>query len=86
MSDILVKIGADITDFSRKMAESQKKLTEFNNKNKETFDAFKKTGAAITTFGATTAVALGGAVKTAVDFESAFAGVNSLPSSLVMAG
>src|SRR5690606_27741916 len=75
MSDILVKIGADITQFSRAMAESQKKLTEFNKKNKETFDSFKKVGTGITTTGLVIAGSMGYASKQAIDFESSFAGV-----------
>lgn len=86
MYDILVKVGADITDFSSKMKESQKALSDFNSKNQETFDSFKKVGSAVTGAGAAIATGLGASVKTAVDFESAFAGVNSLPSLLEMAG
>src|SRR5699024_2862325 len=47
-NDILIKIGADITDCSRKMKESNQALKGFADANKETFDAFKKTGALIT--------------------------------------
>lgn len=74
-TDILVKVGADITDFSRKMAESQRALSTFSQKNKATFDAFKVTGAVVTAAGVGIAAGLGGAVKSAVTFESAFAGV-----------
>jgi len=75
MSDILVKIGADITQFSRAMAESQRKLSDFSKKNKETFDSFKKVGTGFTVVGATITTGLAGAVKTAIDFESSFASV-----------
>lgn len=85
-NDILVKIGADITDFSKKMKESQKSLEDFKKGNKETFDSFKKVGTAVTAAGATIATGLGVAAKQAIDFESSFAGVNSLPSPLEMAG
>ncbi|MEK3887250.1 phage tail tape measure protein [Bacillus sp. FSL K6-3431] len=74
-NDILVKVGADITNFSKNMADANKSLTNFGKANKETFDAFKGVGAAVTAGGAAIAVGLGAAVKTAVDFESAFAGV-----------
>ena len=47
-NDILVKIGADITDFSRKMAESNKALSNFSKANSDTFGAFKKTGDMLT--------------------------------------
>src|SRR5699024_1857360 len=49
-NDILVKIGADITDFSRKMAESNKALRNFGKANTETFGAFKQVGGALTKY------------------------------------
>ena len=85
-NDILVKIGANITDFSRKMAESQKALRKFSDENQLVFDSFKQTGAMITGAGIALAGGLGYASKQAIDFESSFAGVNSLPSPLVIAG
>ena len=85
-NDILVKIGANITDFSRKMAESQRALRNFSDANQRTFDAFKQTGAIVTGSGIALAGGLGYASKQAIDFESSFAGVNSLPSPLVIAG
>lgn len=77
-NDILVKIGADITDFSRKMAESNKALSNFGKANAETFDAFKKTGAAVTGAGLALAGGLGFAVKTAANFESAMSSVAAI--------
>lgn len=47
-SDILVKVGADISDFSRKMAQSNKALSNFRRANQQTFDAFRQTGNALT--------------------------------------
>ena len=47
-NDILVKIGADITQFSRAMAESNKALANFSKANSDTFGAFKKTGDMLT--------------------------------------
>ena len=47
-NDILVKVGADITDFSRKMAESNQALRNFGKANTETFSAFQKVGGALT--------------------------------------
>src|SRR5690625_4733168 len=70
MNDILIKVGADITDFSKKMAKSNKALKDFSKANEETFDSFKKTGTAITAGGVALAGGLGFAVKTAADFES----------------
>src|SRR5690625_7937744 len=46
--DILVKVGADITDFSRKMADTNKALTDFSRANKDTFGAIGKTGSILT--------------------------------------
>src|SRR5690625_7783882 len=71
MNDILIKVGADITDFSKKMAKSNKALKDFSKANEETFDSFKKTGTAMTAGGVALAGGLGFAVKTAAHFESA---------------
>lgn len=49
-SDILVKVGADISDFSRKMAQSQKALSNFGKANQNTFDAFKQVGGNLTKY------------------------------------
>lgn len=49
-SNILVKIGADITDFSRKMADSQKALRDFAKANQATTDAFKSVGGTLTKY------------------------------------
>ena len=77
-SDILVKVGADVSDFSRKMNESTKALGNFTKENKATFDAFKKTGAVVTGTGLALAGGLGFAVKTAADFESAMSSVAAI--------
>src|SRR5690625_7138609 len=68
-NDILVKIGADISDFSRKMNESSRALEDFSKANQQTFDAFRQTGAAVTGAGVALSAGLGFAVKTAADFE-----------------
>ena len=81
-NDILVKIGADISDFSRKMAESSKALKDFGNANSETFDAFKKTGAAVTGAGVALAGGLGFAVKTAANFEEAMSNVKAISGAV----
>lgn len=47
-NDILVKVGADITDFSRKMAESNKALSNFGKSSAQTFNAFQKVGGTLT--------------------------------------
>ena len=77
-SDILVKVGADISDYSKKMSESSKKLTNFTKANQETFDAFKKTGAVVTGAGVALAGGLGVAVKHAANFESAMSSVAAI--------
>ena len=74
-NDILVKIGANITDFSRKMADSQKALRKFSDDSQLVFDSFKQTGAMITGAGIALAGGLGYVSKQAIDFESSFAGV-----------
>ena len=85
-NDILVKIGADISDFSRKMAESSRALSNFSKASQQTFDSFKQVGTVVTGAGVAIAGGLGVAAKHAIDFESSFAGVNSLPSPLEIAG
>src|SRR5690625_3815628 len=77
-NDILIKVGADITDISRKMEESNKALKDFGNANAETFDAFKKTGAAAVGIGTAIGAGLGFAVKTAADFESGMSQVAAI--------
>jgi len=78
MNDILVKIGADITDFSRKMKESNEALRNFGKANAETFDSFKKVGAVATGAGLAIAAGLGKSVKTAANFEQAMSNVKAI--------
>lgn len=73
--DILVRVGADITQFSQAMKKASESVDDLVKKNKDTFDSFKKVGSAITGFGVATAGGLGLAAKEAIDFESSFAGV-----------
>src|SRR5690625_8024570 len=80
-NDILVKIGADISDFSRKMNESSRALEDFSKANQPTFDAFRQTGAAVTGAGVALPAGLGFAVKTAADFESAMSEVQAISGS-----
>src|SRR5690625_1249131 len=77
-NDILIRVGADITDFSRKMSESHKALRDFGKANEENFDRFKNVGGAITGAGVALAGGLGFAVKTAADFESAMSNVKAI--------
>ncbi len=77
-NDILVKIGADITDFSRKMSESNRALSNFGKANQQTFDAFKKTGAVVTGAGIALAGGLGFAVKKAAEFEGGMSKVAAI--------
>lgn len=74
-NNILIKVGADITNFSRNMAKANGDLKKFSTANKETFESFKKVGAVVTGAGVAIAAGLGGAVKVASDYQSAFAGV-----------
>lgn len=74
-NNILIKVGADITNFSRNMAKANGDLKKFSTANKETFDSFKKVGTVVTGAGVAIAAGLAGAVKVASDYQSAFAGV-----------
>lgn len=79
--DILVKVGGDITGFSKSMENASKSLKGFTKENAETFDAFKKTGAVVTGAGIAIAGGLGLAVNEASNFQSAFAGVKKTVDS-----
>ena len=78
MNDILVKIGADISDFSRKMSESNNALKNFGKANQQTFDSFKKVGTAAVGIGTMIGVGLGKSVRTAADFEAAMSQVKAI--------
>src|SRR5690625_1365584 len=80
-NDILVKVGADVSDYSRKMKESTQELKKFGDSNKETFDAFKKTGAVVSAAGATLTAGLGFAVSKAKDFEAGMSKVAAISGS-----
>ncbi|MEZ7173548.1 phage tail tape measure protein [Sporosarcina sp. OR05] len=69
-NDILVKVGADISGLARGMKEATSKMSEFANKNQQTFDAFKQVGAGFTAVGAGIAAGLGGTVKVAAQFDT----------------
>src|SRR5690625_1645744 len=56
-NDILVKVGADISDFSRKMNQSSQALKNFGQANKSTFDAFSSVASTLTKFVTAPAVA-----------------------------
>lgn len=56
-NDLIVKVGADITGFSRSMSEATKSIKDFSKQNKDTFDAFKQTGGTLTKFITAPAVA-----------------------------
>ena len=77
-NDILVKIGADVTQFSRAMSDSNRALKNFGQANAETFGAFKKVGAAFVGVSAAIATGLGYSVKTAANFESAMSQVKAI--------
>lgn len=76
--NIVVKLGADITSFSRNMQQATQKLTDFTNKTKKTFDAFKKVGTIFTGFGLAAGAGFGAAIKTAADFESSMSRVGAI--------
>src|SRR5690625_3365115 len=77
-NDILVKVGADITNFSRAMASANRDLQQFSNANQQTFDAFKQTGAIVTGAGIALAGGLGIAVKKAAEFEAGMSEVRAI--------
>src|SRR5690625_2044054 len=78
MNDILVKIGADVTQFSRAMADSNKAIRNFGATNAETFNSFKTVGAGMVGISAAISAGLGFAVKTAADFESGMSQVSAI--------
>lgn len=74
-NSIIIRLGADITEFSRNMRRASSDLDQFQQANRETFEAFKKVGAAVTAGGVAIAAGFTVAVKAAATYESAFAGV-----------
>src|SRR5699024_7540689 len=70
--------GADISDFSRKMSESNNALKNFGKANQQTFDNFKKVGTAAVGIGTMIGVGLGKSVRTAADFEAAMSQVKAI--------
>src|SRR5690625_2087887 len=76
--DILVEVGADISNFSRNMEKSNQALRDFGRANQETFDSFKKTGTLIRGAGLALTGTLGLAVKETADFEQSMSRVAAL--------
>src|SRR5690625_250035 len=77
-NDILVKVGADVSNYSREMKKSTEELKNFGERNKETFDAVKKSGAVITAAGAAMTAGLGLGVSKAADFEAGMSKVAAI--------
>src|SRR5690625_2023596 len=80
--DVLVKVGADISSYSREMGKASKELGSFTERNAETFSAFKKVGSAVTGAGLALSTGLGFAVKTAADFESGMSQVSAVSGAV----
>src|SRR5690625_2241242 len=74
-NDILVKVGAEITNFSRAMDRANRDVEQFSRRKQQTFAAFKQTRAIVTGAGIALATGLGFAVSEAIKFEDSFAGV-----------
>lgn len=68
-------LRANVSDFVSKVKQAESQMKGFVDKNAETFDSFKKVGAAATAGGALIVAGLAGAVKASSDFQSGFAGV-----------
>lgn len=47
-TDILVTVGANVSQFSKSMADANRSLSNFGKSSKDTFGAFKKTGSFLT--------------------------------------
>src|SRR5690625_6882337 len=78
MNDILVKVGADISQCSSAMSNASRDLQNFGKANQQTFDSFKKVGAVATGAGLAVAAGLGKSVKTAANFEQAMSNVKAI--------
>src|SRR5690625_6939737 len=61
-SDILVKVGADISSFSRGMSTASKELSNLGKNNQQTIDAVRKTGSNLTKWVTAPAIAATGAL------------------------
>lgn len=73
IGDVLVRIGADISDYQRNLQRATGSLESFGNNMSQLGSTVAGAFAAV---GAASAAGIGFAVKQASDFESAFAGVN----------
>lgn len=68
--NILIRVGADISAFSRSMASATSDLNRFQQANGATFNSFKQVGMAFTAGGIAVAAGLGAAVKQATTFDT----------------
>ncbi|GIN10252.1 phage tail tape measure protein [Shouchella clausii] len=76
--EILVKVGADITNFSKGLSQAGSQLSQFTRDTQAGFQAVGTAGKWITGAGVALAGGLGMAVKTALDFESQMSRVGAL--------
>src|SRR5699024_7696993 len=76
--NINVKVGADISEFSRKMSESSNKLAEFGQQSQHTFNMFKVAGTELVGAGTALAGGLGFAINKAAEFESSMSTVEAI--------
>lgn len=69
--NILVKVGADISDLQRKMSQATSSLSGFSQKTQAGMQAIGNVGKALSGLGVGAAIGFGGAVKVAADFDTA---------------
>lgn len=77
-NDVLIRVGADTTQFASRMTEASRTLKGFSDSSMKTFDAFKQTGKVITGAGIAIAGGLTFAVKKATDFETGMSAVAAI--------
>lgn len=69
---------ANVKGFISGVRQAKSELTNFTEKNKETFDSFKKVGAASTAAGLAVGAGLGMAVKTSASFQEGMSKVQAV--------
>lgn len=78
LSDVVVRITANINEFRNNLQDAQNRLDEFGNRVSRTSANFATVGKVAGIAGAAVATGLGFAVKTAADFDSEMSKVKAL--------
>lgn len=78
IQNLIVKIGADISDLTSQLRNASSQVAAFAREQQRGFETLGTIGKSITAFGVAASAGLGAAVKVAADFESAMSRVGAL--------